>query len=489
MRARLGPYIFAESDDTLSREVALLGLGIENLALARYLLARGDRLTVCDRRTAPELGDRFGELRQAGVAFQLGPDYLARLERFDVLYRSPGLPLFEPALVSARDAGVSITSAIRLFLEICPVPVIGVTGSKGKGTTSSLIFQILQQDRQEKGGRVWLGGNIGVAPFAFLDEIGPDDLVVLELSSFQLEDADRSPSVAVVTNIFPEHLAASDPNNPNYHRSYGDYIEAKANVFLHQGPDGTVVLNADNEICAAQAGRARGRLLQFSLREETEGCFTADRGRGRWLHLRRGGVETPICPTSAVQIRGEHNLANICAAAAAASAVGAAVDAIHDAVTAFQGLEHRLEFVRNVDGVQYFDDSFATTPEASAVAIRAFQEPLVLIAGGADKGADYRPFAEAVLTGNVKAVVLIGLTAPAIRRSLETAALETGRPLPLLLDGPSTMPAILDTARAHAKTGDVVLLSTACASFGLFRNYKERGDLFKQAVWGMEVGS
>jgi len=469
----------------LAKKIALLGLGIENLALARYLLTTGASVTIRDRRPESELSTRLGELRQSGVDLQLGPDYLAHLERYDELYRSPGLPLFEPALIAARQAGVRIISAIGLFLALCPVPIVGVTGSKGKGTTASLAFQILQQDREEKGGRVWLGGNIGVAPFSFLDQIGPRDLVVLELSSFQLEDVERSPAVAVVTNITPEHLAPSDPNNPNYHRSLADYVAAKANILAHQGADGLAVLNADNETCRALAGHAPGRVCWFSLRAEVEGCFVANRGQGRRIYLRRDGRETALCPTSAVQLRGEHNLQNICAAAAAAIGAGAEPDAIHDAVTAFQGLEHRLEFVREVDGIKYYDDSFATTPEAGSVALRAFQEPVVLIAGGADKGSDYRPLAEAVLTGNVRAIILIGVTAPAIRRTIEETAREMRRPLPLLVEGPGTMPEIVTAARSHAREGDVILLSTACASFGLFRNYKERGDLFKQAVWGL----
>ena len=468
----------------LARKAALLGLGIENLALARFLLARGDAVTIYDRRSASELGDRLDDLGRTGSEFQLGPDCLAHLGDFAVLYRSPGWPLFDPAVMAAKAAGCEISSAIRLFLAVCPVPVIGVTGSKGKGTTASLIFQILQQDLAEKGGRVWLGGNIGVAPFSFLAEIGSRDLVVLELSSFQLEDADHSPAVAVITNITPEHLAPSDPNNPNYHRSFADYVAAKANILTHQGPDGLVVLNADSETSRTMAERTPGRVRWFSLREDVEGCFVTNRGSGRQIYLRHDGGEIALCPTSAVQLRGEHNLQNICAAAAAASGAGAEPDAIHDAVTAFQGLEHRLEFAGEVGGIKYFDDSFATTPEASSVALRAFQEPVVLIAGGADKGSDYRPFAETILAGNVRAVVFIGATGPAIRRTLEETAAETKKALPRLVEGPTAMPEIVAAARAQAKAGDVVLLSTACASFGLFRNYKERGDLFKQAVWG-----
>ncbi|NLG83429.1 MAG: UDP-N-acetylmuramoyl-L-alanine--D-glutamate ligase [Firmicutes bacterium] len=466
----------------MAPRVALLGLGLENLALARYLLAQGYEVVICDRRDEVELGERLQELRRAGVILRLGPDYLRNLEEFSILYRSPGLPLFHPALEAARAAGCRITSAIRLFFALCTVPIIGVTGTKGKGTTASLIFQILQQDRAEKGGRVWLGGNIGVAPFSFFEEIGPQDLVVLELSSFQLEDLDRSPAVGVVTNITPEHLAPGDPNNPNYHRSFADYVAAKANILVHQGPEDVAVLNADDPRVQLLAPRTPGRKLWFGRPKEEDGCYVGDRGQGRWIYLRRKGEEISLCPVSAVRLRGEHNLQNICAAAAAATAVGAGPDAVYEAVTAFEGLEHRLEFVREVEGVKYFDDSFATTPEASAVAIRAFSEPLVVIAGGADKGADYHPFAEAVVEGNVRAVILIGATAEKIRRTIEECSREKGRPPVSLVEGPSTMEGIVDLARRLARPGDVVRLSTASASFGLFRNYKERGDLFKQAV-------
>ncbi|MGQ9780264.1 MAG: Mur ligase family protein, partial [Bacillota bacterium] len=310
----------------MAPQAALLGLGIENLALARYLLARGYEIAICDRRSEADLGERLQELRRAGVILRLGPDYLRGLEEFPVLYRSPGLPLFHPALEAARAAGCRITSAIRLFFALCPVPIIGVTGTKGKGTTASLIFQILQQDRAEKGGRVWLGGNIGVAPFSFLEEIGPQDLVVLELSSFQLEDLDRSPAIGVVTNITPEHLAPSDPNNPNYHRSFADYVAAKANILVHQGPEGVAVLNADDPHSQLLAERAPGKKIWFGRQKGEDGCYVADHGQGRWIYLWRNGSETPLCPVSAVRLRGEHNLQNICAAAAAATAAGAGPD-------------------------------------------------------------------------------------------------------------------------------------------------------------------
>jgi UDP-N-acetylmuramoylalanine--D-glutamate ligase len=243
------------------------------------------------------------------------------------------------------------------------------------------------------------------------------------------------------------------------------------------------VLNADQDATRNLAPMAPGRLLWFSISSEVEGCFTADRGQGRQIYIRADGAEHAICTTDAVQLCGEHNLQNICAAAAAAASMGAEPDAVRDAVTAFKGLEHRLEFVREADGIKYYDDSFATTPEASAVAIRAFRGPLVVIAGGADKGSDYRPFAEAILTEKVKAVVLIGVMGDKIGRTISALAVEMQRPLPKLAEGPEDIKGIVAAARSLADHGDVVLLSTACASFGLFRNYKERGDLFKQAVW------
>lgn len=472
---------------TLKQKVAVLGLGLENLALTDYLVNKGEHVTVCDRRTAEQLGERFQKLAALGVEFRLGPDYLEGLEDFRVLYRSPGLPLFQPELIQARERGVEITSAMRLFVTLCPCPIIGVTGTKGKGTTSTLIHRMLVPAQHRRGARAYLGGNIGVAPFSFLPKLTPADLVVLELSSFQLEDMEESVDIAVVTNITEDHLTAADPNNPNYHRSREDYVQAKTNLFRHQDGAGITILNNDDGTCRFLTRLVPGELLLYGSTPQTKGAWYEAAAGGEYkIYWNLAGTKEELIASSQIKLRGKHNLLNIAAAALAAGKAGADQETIVQAIAGYNGLEHRLEYVTTIDGVQYFDDSFATAPEPTMVALRAFSEPVILIAGGVDKGADYRPLAEEIIAGSVKAVVLIGKMAPVLREIITRLGLEKGR-VPLLVEGGVEMERITATARSLAKPGDVVLLSPACASFDLFKNYKERGDLFKQAVLALSA--
>lgn len=466
----------------LKKKVAVLGLGIENLALAHYLIGRGEDVTVCDRRTATQLGERFHTLATAGVDFRLGPDYLDRLEDFMVLYRSPGLPLFQPELEEAKQHGVEITSAIRLFIRLCPCPIIGVTGTKGKGTTATLIYQMLARSQHQKRAQAYLGGNIGVAPFSFLPLLSPADLVVLELSSFQLEDLEESVEIAVVTNITEDHLTPVDPNNPNYHRSRADYIQAKTNLFRHQDGSGVTIFNNDDETCRTISRLAPGELLCYGSNRQLRGAWYERTTTGEYKifwNVERGTEE--LIKSAQIKLRGEHNLLNIAAAALAAHSGGADRESITKAIGEYNGLEHRLEYVATVNGVQYFDDSFATAPEPTIVALRAFQEPLILIAGGVDKGANYLPLAQEILDSSVKAVVLIGKMAPVLRQIIAKLGREQGK-TPLLVEGGAEMSTIIKTTKHLAQPGDVVLLSPACASFDLFANYKERGLLFKKEI-------
>lgn len=464
---------------------AVLGLGIENLALVKYLLTRGEKVTVCDSRDQTVLGNRYYELKDGGVDFRLGPDYLQRLTDFTEVFRSPGLPLFHPAIQRARAAGVRITSAMRLFVDVCPCPIIGVTGTKGKGTTSSLIYRILELSQAQKGHRAFLGGNIGIAPFGFIEELGADDLVVLELSSFQLEDFEKSVDIAVITNITEDHLAPADPVNPNYHRSRADYIQAKANLFRHQDSGGVTILNMADPTSRELQALVQGQLLTYGDRPQPQGAWYADENEVRAIWWNLNGLSERLISSESIQVRGEHNLLNISAAALASRTAGADIESIREGITGYRGLEHRLEYVGTVNQIQFFDDSFATAPDPTMVAIRAFTEPIVLIAGGADKGADFSQLAEEILGGNVTAVILIGVTGPLIGAQIQASAERSGRPLPELVYGCQNMTEIVATAFRKAPPGGVVLLSTACASFGMFRNYKERGDLFKNEVRGL----
>lgn len=466
----------------LKKKVAVLGLGIENLALTNFLLQKGAQVTVCDRRTPRQLGERYTALRNFGVDFRLGPSYLEGLDDFQVLFRSPGLPLFQPELIAAKQHGVEITSAMRLFVALCPCPIIGVTGTKGKGTTAALIHRMLVASQHRRGGQTYLGGNIGIAPFSFFPQLSADDVVVLELSSFQLEDMVESVPVAVVTNITEDHLTAADPDNPNYHRSREAYVQAKTNLFRHQDPSGVTILNNEDPTCRTLRELVPGTLLLYGSSALSPGAWYEPTASGQYkLFWNLTGEPEELIGSDRIKLRGEHNLLNIAAAALAAAQAGADRESIVGAISTYKGLEHRLEYVATVDGVQYFDDSFATAPEPTIVALRAFQEPIVLIAGGVDKGADYRPLVEEIIASSVKAVVLIGKMGSVLKELIIGLGAEKGK-VPLLVEGGTNMATVLAVTQEIARPGDVVLLSPACASFDLFKNYKERGDLFKQEV-------
>ncbi|HYH03830.1 MAG TPA: UDP-N-acetylmuramoyl-L-alanine--D-glutamate ligase [Bacillota bacterium] len=461
---------------------AVLGLGIENLALVKYLLTQGEQVTVCDSRDEAALGNRYHELKGCGVNFRLGPNYLNNLTDFTEVFRSPGLPLFDPHIQEAKAAGVRITSAMRLFLELCPCTTIGVTGTKGKGTTSSLIYRILNLSQTKKGHRAFLGGNIGIAPFEFFTELDRDAVVVLELSSFQLEDFDKSVDIAVITNITEDHLAPADPLNPNYHKSRAEYIAAKTNLFQHQGPSGVTVLNMADPTSRELQTLVPGKLLTYGDQPQPQGAWYAKEDGIYKIRWNAKGAPEQLITSESIQVRGEHNLLNISAAALASLTAGADLDSIREGIANYQGLEHRLEYVGTVNQIQFFDDSFATAPDPTMVALKAFTEPIVLIAGGADKGSDFSGLAEEILQSSVTAVILIGVTGPKIGKLIQEIADRSVRPAPELVYGCQNMTEIVAAAVGKAQPGGIVLLSTACASFGMFKNYKERGDLFKNEV-------
>jgi len=334
--------------------------------------------------------------------------------------------------------------------------MIGVTGTKGKGTTSTLIARIL-----EAGGlRVWLGGNIGQAPLDFLHDVSPTDVVVLELSSFQLMDADQSPGVGVVLMIVPEHL--------DYHRDMHEYVEAKGNLVRYQGAQDIVIYNAQNEYARQLAGYSPGSHIPYGDRT---GAYL-DEGRVMFR-------DRVICRVDEVRLIGAHNLENVCAAVAAT--VGRVEDAaIARAIREFSGLEHRLEYAGEYRGVKFYNDSFSTAPATAIAAIRAFSEPKILILGGSDKKSRYDELAEVIAHGDVRRAILIGDTAPQILQALEAVGfgdVETGH---------TKMADIVGAAVRAARPGDIVLLSPACASFGLFENYKDRGSQFKAVVRSLQ---
>lgn len=429
-----------------SMKVAIVGFATEGKVSASYWAALGYDVTVCDQDAELDVPLQY--------ARKLGKDYLLGLDRFDVVVRSAGI---HPGKLLADNPTIEpkITTAINEFLRACPTKnTIGITGTKGKGTTSTLTAKMLEA----AGKKVWLGGNIGRSPLEFINEIKPDDWVVLELSSFQLIDIKQSTHIAVCLMVTPEHL--------NWHADMADYTTAKKRLFMQQQSDDTAIYYAENEVSKQIA--ASGPAATFAY-------YAAPMARVEKTSIVIENLA--VCDTSELPLLGAHNWQNVCAALTIAWQAGVHdLTAIRSVLTRFSGLNHRLEFVSEVEGVKYYDDSFGTTPETAIVALRAFKAPKVVILGGSDKGADYSELAEAVAFSKIRKVLLIGEQAEKIRQSLEKTGFTAYE------HGGSTMSEIVSNARRVAQPGDVVLLSTACASFGLFKDYKDRGDQFKSAV-------
>lgn len=431
--------------DLKNKKIAVLGLGIENYYLVLFLLKKkiNIEITICDSRNKIELGDRYKKLQgKNNIKWQLGKKYNSNLDKQAVLMRSPGWPLFEENLQIASKKGAVIYSAIRLFFDMCPTKnIIGVTGTKGKGTTSSLIYAILKQAKK----RAYLGGNIGVAPFEFIHKIKKNDWVVLEMSSFQLEDMKVSPRISVVVNLTREHLAPADPNNPNYHKSFLAYRKAKLNIVKWQKSENYKVLNRELNIDEWKAGSAK--IVKFG----------------------KSSLQS--------QLAGDYNKKNISAAYEVAKILNINNNIIEMAVKSFKGLEHRIEFVRDFKGVSYYDNSFATTPEATIEDLYSFKNPKILLAGGSDKGSDFKNLAKEIKK-NVKFLIMFEASAtPRIYKELKKIKYPDNKLVVV-----KSMSEAVKIANEKSQAGDMVLLSTACASFGIFKNYKERGDLFKQEV-------
>lgn len=440
-----------------NKKIAILGLGIENYALVKYLLKHKIKceITICDKQK--NIGAIHKLPQRDNIHWQLGKNFNKKLKKFDILFRSPGWPI-TPFLT--KD--MTLSSPIKLFFQLCPTKnIIGVSGTKGKGTTASLIYKILKA----AGKRVWLGGNIGVAPFEFIDKIKKNDWTILELSSFQLEDMKVSPHISVITNLSPEHLAAADPNNPNYHKNLKSYYKAKLNIVKWQNEDNKAILNYELRI---KNNKLKSKVLTFSGRNKKADCY--------WLNNNKIKFHNSIFIIH-TSLPGDHNKENIAAAVLAAKTVGINNNIIKTAVADFKGLEHRLEYVRTLNKVKYYNDSFATTPESTIIALNSFNEPIVLLAGGAEKKSNFKKLAK-IIKQKVKFLVLLnGQATPRIKKEIT----EIGFPDNKIRLAHSINKAVR-LAKENTSPGDIVLLSTACASFGMFKNYKERGKLFKKIV-------
>jgi len=461
------------------RKVVILGLARQGTALARFLAQVGAEVTVSDRQGEAALADYLTELADLPIRYVLGEHPLSLLDKADLLCLSGGVPVDVPIVVEAQRRGIPLSNDAQLFLERCLAPVIGITGSAGKTTTTALVGEMCRV----AGMRTWVGGNIGNPLIADLDEIGPDDWVVMELSSFQLEVMTVSPHVAAVLNITPNHL--------DRHKTMDMYVAAKRNIVAHQKSEDFALLGYDDADTRALALETAAHLLWFSGGAEVEDGAFKTNGE---LTLRLGGVDRVICQASEVQLRGRHNLLNVLAACVLAGVAGVPVEAMQRVVTTFTGVEHRLELVRELNGVQWYDDSIATAPERSLAALRSFQEPIMLLAGGCDKKLPWDEFA-AETVRRVYHLVTFGEAGPMIARVVEER-LSAASSLSLPLEGVKggrlegvtqveTLEEAVEVAVRLARPGEVVLLSPGGTSFDAFRDFAERGDRFKELVWGL----
>ncbi len=437
------------------KRVGVIGAGVSNMPLIRMLRAAGIRVTVHDKKDLTALGDGYATLATLGVDFALGEHYLDALDE-DVIFRTPGVhPRF---LEKARQNGSEITSEMELFFAVCPCPIIGVTGSDGKTTTTTLVGEILRH----AGYTVHLGGNIGTPLLPRVGEMTADDLAVVELSSFQLMGMKHSPHIAAITNLTPNHL--------DYHKDFDEYVQAKTAIYRSQNENDRLVLNLDDEVTCSL--RASGNLFCTSkTRELANGVFLKD----GVLYIAENGARRELMPAADIRIPGAHNVYNMMMAAAIVQGYAADED-IRAVATSFGGVEHRIEFVREKDGVKYYNDSIASSPTRTIAGLQSFQQKVILIAGGYDKHIPYDVLGEPICE-HVKTLVLTGATAPKIR----DCVLAAGEAQPPIIEVSDMETAVREAARI-AEAGDIVIMSPASASFDRFKNFMERGNLFKALV-------
>ncbi len=444
--------------DWSGRRVAVIGLGVSNMALIRFLQDAGAHLSGRDHKTGSELGERMQELESLGIELVLGPQYLKGLTSFDVVVVSPGVPKDIPELREVQELGL-LQSEIGLVFRYSQGPIYGVTGSSGKTTTTSLVGEILQQS----GIPTYVGGNIGRPLIGEIEQIGPEDHVLLELSSFQLEHLCQSPHGAIITNITQNHL--------DVHHTMDNYIKAKQNIYRHQQPQDFLVLNYDDPITRDMATDATGEVYYFSLSSRVpQGAYLL----GGDLIYTDGVGQFPFAKGSELALPGQHNVANFLAAAVLSYLAGASFEAIKKVGTDFAGIPHRLEFVGEIQGVRYYNDSIATTPERTLAALHSFAAPLILIAGGSDKQLSFAELGR-VIQGRVKHLILFGTTAPKIRQAVVDAG-------GVLLDQVENLEEAITLASELGEPGDVVLLSPASASYDQYANFMARGAHFRNLV-------
>ncbi len=453
------------------KHVVILGAARQGTALARYLVSKGARVVITDQRPAEQLNDARRGLEGLQIEWVCGGHPMTLLDGADLLCPSGGVPLDVPIIQEAKQRGIPLSNDSQIFLEVAPCKVIGLTGSAGKTTTTTLVYQMAQLSALPPR-QAWVGGNIGNPLVSVLAQMGSQDLVVMELSSFQLEIMTRSPQVAVVLNITPNHL--------DRHGTMEAYTAAKAHILTHQAqePGNAVVLGSEDHGSWNLRQLAHNQVWTFGHQPVPGYPGTFVRGESLWL---RTDHETEIMPRSAILLRGDHNLLNVLAACATAAAAGISVQVMRAAVEGFRGVSHRLEFVRNWGGADWYNDSIATAPERSMAAIRSFTEPIVLLAGGRDKKLPWGDFA-ALVHERVDHLVAFGEARSIIQKAVGGA--DPGQ-RPFTFDSCAGLHDAVRAAALVISTGDVVLLSPGGTSFDEFRDFEERGEAFRQ--WVMEL--
>ena len=442
------------------RTVTVIGIGVSNTPLVEMLCKSGNRVIACDKKSREALGETAERLEAMGAVLKLGDDYLKDLEA-GVIFRTPGMRPDLPELADAVECGATLTSEMEAFFEVCPCPIIAVTGSDGKTTTTTMIAELLKA----AGKTVHLGGNIGHPLLTEAGDMRKEDIAVLELSSFQLMTMSKSPKIAVITNISPNHL--------DVHKDYQEYISAKENIFTHQTVSDIAVFNADNAVTREESTRASGRVRRFSRLEELEdGVFL----RGDEIIARHDGQERRVMTVSDIKLPGVHNIENYLAAISVVDGM-VSDDIIRTFAQNFGGVEHRIELIRTRNGVRWYNDSIASSPNRTIAGLRSFPEKVILIAGGKDKGISYDELGP-VVNERVKLLILCGATAGVIRKSTEEAANYAGLEI---IDAADYHEAVA-LADRFSTEGDVVILSPASTSFDRFANFMERGRVFKEIV-------
>ena len=449
--------------DIKEKKVAFIGTGVTNNDTIRLFLKKGINVTLCDKKTREQIGELADEFESAGVKLSLGETYLDAIFDCDIVFRAPGVYYHIPELKKACEMGIVVTSEMEVFFDLCPCKIYAITGTDGKTTTTTITTEILEKS----GKKVHKGGNIGRALLPIIEEIKEDDVAVVELSSFQLISMRKSPDRAAITNIYPDHL--------NVHSSMQEYVDAKKNLILHQNAFSTTVLNLDNEVnCLSEY--VRGNLYKFSLKTKVErGSFLDNDG---WLCFTDKGVTERIVHKDEIKIPGMHNVENYLTAISLVH--GEATNAaIAETARTFGGVEHRIEFVRELDGVRYYNDSIATSPVSVIAGLNAFGRKVIMIAGGSDKKLDYNQLAEPI-NNYVKTLVLLGATADKIEGAVR--AFKDYNENECRIIRVKTMEEAVETAKNNAVNGDIVTLSPASASFDMYKNFEERGRHYKKVV-------